>query len=201
RAPARRRAARRARGSQWSPQPGAAPGRPHSRPETQAAGDPPPRPGTPAPGPRAGPGRARAARPRTATGRPARALADDAPPRRSPPGAALPVPSGLLDVDQERLVLGRPRVGVAHERRQGVGQPVRPLRRVAVRRDADEPPVDRDADLVDLLAPHLDRAEPLGDDGRNLELAPLRAHPDAIAVLDPLLARQLLGNLDERLGL
>src|SRR5215467_10758029 len=52
------------------------------------------------------------------------------------------VPSGLLEVHQERLVLRRLDVGVADEGRQGVGE-------VAVLRHDEESPVDRDADRVD----------------------------------------------------
>ena len=63
----------------------------------------------------------------------------------------------LLDVHEKRLELRRLRVGVAHERRQGVGD-------VAVLGQPHEAPVDRDADGMHLLARHGERLQALGDD-------------------------------------
>src|SRR6266487_7153626 len=93
------------------------------------------------------------------------------------------------------------RIGIADEGGEGVGQPVRALAGVALRRQADESPMDRNPDLKDALAADVDPAQPLGDDRRNFELAALGRHPHAVAALDPLLAGELLGHLHERLRL
>src|SRR5262245_33370110 len=102
--------------------------------------------------------------------------------------------SGFLDVHEERLELRRLRVRVAHVRRQRV-------REVAVLRHSNESPVDRDAHRVHLLAVALERVDALGDYRRGLDLAPVRAHLDQLAVRDPLLLRQVLADLDELLRL
>src|SRR5207245_4277372 len=60
-------------------------------------------------------------------------------------------PSHLLQVDEERLELGRPGVGVAHEGGQGVGEPVTPLTWVAVRGQSDVATMNRYSDLVNIL--------------------------------------------------
>ena len=107
-------------------------------------------------------------------------------------------PSDLLDVDQERLELRRPRVGVAHERRQRVGEPVGALGRIAVGRDADEAPVDRDADVVDLLAADLSGPSRLVTTAATSSLPRLDDTRTRSPVLMPFSLRQLLGHLDER---
>src|SRR5690349_18297258 len=100
----------------------------------------------------------------------------------------------LLDVHEERLELRGLGVGVADERRQGVGE-------VARLREPVEAPVERDADGVDLLARDLQRLDPLRDDRLRDDLAALRADDDPVAAPDPLLRREDLVELDERLRL
>ena len=75
------------------------------------------------------------------------------------------------------------------------------MARVAVRRNADVAPVNRDPDLVDLLAGDRHRSQPFGHERQNFDLASLRRYPDLVAALDALLAGQLIRNLDERFGL
>src|SRR5215510_7741059 len=102
--------------------------------------------------------------------------------------------SGFLDVHEERLELRRLRVRVADVRRQRV-------REVAVLRHPHESPVDRDAHGMHLLAVALERTDALGDHARRLDLAPVGAHLDHLAVRDALLLRQILADLDELLRL
>src|ERR1700730_1129998 len=102
---------------------------------------------------------------------------------RAPDGAAtgwwrprLPAPaSDLLQVHEEGFELWRIGIGVAHKRRQCVGQPIRALARVGISRNADEAPVDWNADLEDLLAIDHGRAEPLCHQRQALDLAALGA--------------------------
>src|SRR6185295_5545051 len=109
----------------------------------------------------------------------------------SPWMATGPPPSGLLDADEESLVLRRPGVGVHGGWREQVGQ--RP-RVAGVARVA---PVDGEADLPDRLAVDLERVEPLGDHRHSLDLSPLGDHLHLRAVLDALLPGQPLGDRDE----
>src|SRR6187549_716819 len=88
--------------------------------------------------------------------------------------------SGLLQLDQERLVLRRPGVGVHGERGQHVGE------RPGVVLGAGEAPVDREPDLPDLLAVDLERREPLGHHRDAADLAARRAHHHLAAVKDAL---------------
>src|SRR6266508_821258 len=111
----------------------------------------------------------------------------------SPTGS--PSPSHLLDVDEEGFELGGTRTGVTDERRERVGEPV--LTGV----DADETPVDRDTDLVDLLPVHLDRTKALGHHRAYFQLAALGRHPYLVAGLDPLLPGELGRHFDEGLRL
>src|SRR5215470_14104467 len=67
-------------------------------------------------------------------------------------------PSAGLDIDQECLVLRRLRVRVAYGRRQRVD-------RRCLLGLADEAEVERHSDGVHGIAGHLQRLEPLGDDG------------------------------------
>lgn len=59
----------------------------------------------------------------------------------------------------------------------------------------------RDADLVDGLAVHLEQADALGDHGHRLDVAPLGRHLDPLAGDDAQLPRQRFADLDELLGL
>src|SRR5262249_57306012 len=95
--------------------------------------------------------------------------------------------------------LRRPRVGVADERREGVGDPVTALARVFVGGQPDVTPVNRDPHLVHLLPGYGHRPQPLGDEREDLELASLGGDADLVAALDALLARELERALDERL--
>src|ERR1700724_3885689 len=105
---------------------------------------------------------------------------------RAPDGAAtgwwrprLPAPaSDLLQVHEEGFELWRIGIGVAHKRRERVGQPVRALARVGISRNADEAPVDGNADLEHLLTVDRRRREPLRHQSEHLDLAALRAHAD-----------------------
>src|SRR5258706_4865939 len=105
---------------------------------------------------------------------------------RGPPRRRMP-PSDLLQVDEKGFELGRARVRVADERSQRVGGPVPAMTRVVVGRDPDVTPVDRDADLKNLLPRHRHRPEPFGHDGVDLDLAALRRHTHLVAVADALL--------------
>src|SRR5512135_578928 len=84
--------------------------------------------------------------------------------------------SGLLDVDEERLVLGRLDVGVPDRGGERVhhvplaGEPV-------------EAPVEGDADGVHLLALDGQRPDALGDQGLELDLAALGPHHHHVAAL------------------
>src|SRR5439155_22312209 len=69
-----------------------------------------------------------------------------------PTGSRPALASDLLQVHKEGLEFRRIGIGVADERSQGIGQPVRALAWIFLGRDADEAPVNRDADLEDLLA-------------------------------------------------
>src|SRR5450755_892970 len=119
---------------------------------------------------------------------------------RPPRGAAngCEAPSGswsrLLDVDDERLVFRRLRVGVADDRRQRVHE-------VARLGDADEAPVDRQAHRVRAFAVDVERGDSLGHDRNGLDVAALGAHLDPVAVGDALLLAELLADLDELFGL
>src|SRR6185312_4315672 len=105
-----------------------------------------------------------------------------------------------LDVHEERLELRRPRSDVADHRRERVREPVLRQLGVLLGGHADEAPVDRDADLEDLLVSREgDRAETLRDERGDLELAALTRDADAVAVPNALLRGKLLGHLDERL--
>src|SRR5262245_63510863 len=96
----------------------------------------------------------------------------------------------LLDVDEERLELWRLRIGVADERRERVGE-------VTHLRHALEAPVDRNAHGVDLGAVAVERLDTLGDADQAPDLAAVGVHLHPVAVLDALLARQVLADLDE----
>src|SRR5215217_256140 len=103
------------------------------------------------------------------------------------------VTSCLLDFHQEALELGRVGVGIENGRRQTVDQ--RPLVPAFVLGDAAVALVDRDADLVELLAVDhhgLDAArhERLGD-----VVAPRARHLHFFAALDAQLRRELDRNL------
>ena len=99
----------------------------------------------------------------------------------------------LLDVDEERLVLGHPAVRVAHVRRQVVddvsgGEVARPAEVV------------RHAHLVHGLAVHLERLKARRDQRHDLDRPAVVEHADALAVLDALFGRQFHRHLDELLG-
>src|SRR5512140_252966 len=66
------------------------------------------------------------------------------------------LPSGLLDLHEERLELGGEGVRVTGRRRQEVGE------RPGVARVPRVAPVNREADLPDLLPGRLQRPHPLG---------------------------------------
>src|SRR5262245_39518974 len=85
--------------------------------------------------------------------------------------------SDLLDVDEERLELRRLRVGVAHERRQRVGEVAHPCH-------ALEAPVDRDADRVHFGAVAVEGLDALRDAHHALDLATVGSylHPVAVPV-------------------
>src|SRR6185437_626703 len=93
--------------------------------------------------------------------------------------------SGMLELlhpHEERLVLGRLRVGISHRRGERI-------RHVARLRKPGEPPMDGDADVVDRLARDLQRLQALRDYGDRLDVAAVRFHLHPIARLDPELAR------------
>src|SRR5205085_4245833 len=158
-----------------------------------------PRRGTRSPARPQAPRRAASARPRTRSAPRARERARGARRTRScSPRAS----RDLLDVHEERLELGRARVRVADEWRERISEPVLRKLRIAFGRDADEAPVDRDADRVGLaVAGERHRTEPLRDERRDLELASHARDAHPVAVLDALLRGELLGDLDERLRL
>src|SRR5947199_7517657 len=82
--------------------------------------------------------------------------------------------SGLLDFHQEALELGRVGVGIENGGRQPVDQGFRvPL---LVLLDAAEALMDRDADLVDLLAVDHHRLDALGDERLGDVEAPRARH-------------------------
>ncbi len=74
----------------------------------------------------------------------------------------------LSDVDQERLVFRRLRVGIANVRRQGVGD-------VAFTGHAFKTPVQRDPDGLHLLAVDVQRAQSAGHHGNRANEAALAA--------------------------
>ena len=102
--------------------------------------------------------------------------------------------AGLLDIDQERLELRRLRIGIADGRGQRVGA-------VALARLAGEAPMDRHADHMRGLAVHRQRADALGHIGLADDHATLGGQTHPAALLDPLLLRQDLADLDELLRL
>src|SRR5437588_70114 len=192
-----------ARGPRSPPAPGAAPARsrrpPPGKGRNIAPGASPGPPRTPAP--------ARRGARRRKSGPPGRTASAPRDPQR---GAGVrpidrwrrpAIPSHLLDVDQKGFELGRPGVRVPHKRGEHVGQPVLGLLREHLGRDADESPVDGDADLPDLLPAEIQLTQPPGDDRAHLDLAALRSHPHHVPVRDALLLRQAFRQLHERLGL
>src|ERR1700693_1980247 len=68
-------------------------------------------------------------------------------------------------------------------------------------RDADEAPVDRDADLPDLLVTQRQLADTVGDDRPNVNLAAFRIDLDHVTGLDALLLSQTRRDLYKRFGL
>src|SRR5271170_1337322 len=103
-------------------------------------------------------------------------------------------PLGLFDVHDERLVLRRLRVCIAHEGRQRVGQ-------IALLRHTLEAPVIRYADRVHLGTVAIERLDALGNYRDGLDLATVGTDSDPIPGLDTLFFGQLLTNLDELLRL
>src|SRR5574340_894433 len=95
----------------------------------------------------------------------------------------------LLDSHEERLELGRLRVGITHRR----GERVRHVARLS---KPGEPPMDGDTDVVDRLAGDLQRLQALRNDGDRLDIAAIRFHLPPIARFDPELARESLADLD-----
>src|SRR5712672_2670270 len=108
--------------------------------------------------------------------------------------SAMVIPLQLLDLDEKRFELRRLRVGITDERRQRVGDE-------AGFRKALEAPVDGNADVVQRLAVHLQRSQPLGHDGHGIDVAAIRGHLDPIARSDAELISQRLANLHELLRL
>src|ERR1700730_10037003 len=108
--------------------------------------------------------------------------------------SAMVIPLQLLDLDEERLELRRLRVGITDERRQCVGNE-------AGFRKALEAPVDGNADVVQCLAVHLQRTQPLRHNGDGIDVAPIRGDLDAITGGDAELLAQRLADLYELLRL
>src|SRR6267142_7119011 len=102
--------------------------------------------------------------------------------------------SGLLDVDDERLVFGGLRVRIAHERRQRVDQITR-------LRQTHETPVVRQPYRVDLPAVAFELRDAFGHHGHAFDVATVRRHLDHVSVGDALGLGELLADLHELLRL
>src|SRR5690349_11118527 len=100
----------------------------------------------------------------------------------------------LLDLDEERLELGRLRVAVADDGRERVGEE-------AGLRDARESPVDRNADRVHDFPFDRQRPDALRDHRDRFDVTAVRAHLHAPAVRDADFGRERFADLDELLGL
>src|SRR5262245_9544941 len=102
--------------------------------------------------------------------------------------------SGPLDVHDERLELRRLCVGVTDERCQRVHQ-------VSRLGQADEAPVVRQANRVDLPAVTSELRDALGDQCDGLDEAAVGRNLDQVSIADPFGRCELLANLDELLRL
>src|SRR5215469_3917405 len=90
---------------------------------------------------------------------------------------ASPPESGLLDLHEEGLELGRLRIGVADHRRQRVGEVARP-------HETGVAAVQRDPDGMHRLAIDGERPHSFGDDRDRLDVAAVRAHLHLLAAGD-----------------
>src|SRR5215204_3734240 len=108
------------------------------------------------------------------------------------------VTSCLLDLHQETLEFGRVGIGIVNGRRQPVDQ--RPLVPAFVLGDAAVALVDRNADLVDLLAVDHHGLDAARHEGLGDVVTPRARHLHLLTALDAELRRELDRNLDERLG-
>src|SRR5271169_2157650 len=99
--------------------------------------------------------------------------------------------SGLLELDEERLVLGRPGVRVHRRGRQEVGE------RTGMPGFALVAPVQREADLPDRLPVDLHRTQALGDHRHSFDGTPCRRDAGLPPVRDALLLGESLRDLDE----
>src|SRR6516164_9325264 len=107
---------------------------------------------------------------------------------------ASPPDSGLLDLHEEGLELGRLRIAIADDRCQGVGQIARPD-------EAGVAAVECYAHGMHRLAIDGERAYPLSDDRHRLDVASVRAHLHLPAIRDTNLLCQRFADLDELLRL
>src|SRR6185312_2232005 len=107
-------------------------------------------------------------------------------------------PLGLLELDQEALELGRVGVGIEDGRRQPVEQ--RLVVPPFVLGDTAETLMDRNADLVHLLAVDHHRLDAFGDESLGEVVTSGARHLDLVTSLDPQGLRELDRHLDERLG-
>src|SRR5262249_5689914 len=103
--------------------------------------------------------------------------------------------SCLLELDEEGLELGRPRIGV-HGRRS---QQVRERARMVLL--AGESPVDWEANLPRFLSVDLQRVKALGHHGRSLDRASGRRDSDLRSVVDAFLLGESFRDLHEETGL
>src|SRR2546426_5466796 len=103
-------------------------------------------------------------------------------------------PSGLLDVDDESLVLGSLGVRIADERRQRVDQ-------IPLLGQANEPPMVRQAHRVHLASAAVERCDARRHQRDRFQAAAFAADLYPVAVGDALLLGQLDADLDELLRL
>src|SRR5581483_812362 len=103
--------------------------------------------------------------------------------------------SRFLELDEERLVLGRPGIRVADRRRQEVCE------WAGVSFVSHETPVKREADVPEILSVDLERRKAARDHRRAFDRSACRNHFHSRPVGDALLRSERLGDLHEKAGL